>query len=145
MGPDDLKRRARRIPDEMLTQGDLAVADELIAPACRYQAPHAEGSGIDGAKAWVAALRRAFPDLRAIVEDEVAEGDAVCLRLALGGTHDAAYAGVASSGRHVAWQLIAFLRAGADGRFAEMWCLWDDLALRRQLAADSSAATAEVP
>ena len=30
--PDELKAHARRIPEELLTQGDLAVADELLAP-----------------------------------------------------------------------------------------------------------------
>jgi steroid delta-isomerase-like uncharacterized protein len=133
MSPDDLKVRARRIAEELLTQGDLPVADELFAPDCHHHAPYPVPPGARGAKAWVAAVRRAFPDLRAIVEDEVAEGTRAAQRLSLTGTHRAALYGVPARGRRATWQVIELLRVGADGRFAEHWCLWDERRLLRQL------------
>src|SRR5687767_9588131 len=72
MSPDELKARARRLPDELLTQGDLAVADELLAPDCACHAAAMLALGVAGAKQWVSALRRAFPDLSAVVEAEIA-------------------------------------------------------------------------
>ena len=39
MAPDQRKARVRRLPGELLTQGDLAVADELLAPHCASHAP----------------------------------------------------------------------------------------------------------
>ena len=48
MSPDELKARARRLPDELLTQGDLAVADELLAPDCACHAPAALAPGVAG-------------------------------------------------------------------------------------------------
>ena len=54
MAPDELKARARRLPDELLTQGDLAVADELLAPDFTCHAPGTLAHGVAGAKRWVA-------------------------------------------------------------------------------------------
>src|SRR5215211_5859014 len=106
MSPDELKARARRLAEELLTQGDLAVADELLAPTGSHHAPNAVVSGIDGVKSWVVALRQSFPDLRAIVEDEIAEGDTVVQRLTLSGTHEGTFLGLPATGRHASWQLV---------------------------------------
>lgn len=123
MTPDELKAYARRIPEELLTQGDFAVADELLAP------------GVEEVKRWVRALRRAFPDLRAIVEDEIAEGDRVAQRLTLSGTHAGEFLGIPPTGRCVSWQLVAIQRLGRDGKFVEHWSSPDLCGLLRQLGA----------
>jgi hypothetical protein len=39
MAPDELKSRARRVIEEVLNQGDLAVANELISPDCVHHDP----------------------------------------------------------------------------------------------------------
>src|SRR5215211_3937420 len=101
MSPDELKARARRLAEELLTQGDLAVADELLAPAGSHHAPNTVAPGVDGVKSWVVTLRQSFPDLRAVVEDEIAEGDTVVQRLTLSGTHKGTYFGVPPTSRHV--------------------------------------------
>ncbi|HKG26954.1 MAG TPA: ester cyclase [Thermomicrobiales bacterium] len=133
MPPDELKARARRIPEEMLTQGDLAVADEVIAPDCLHHAPHAVAPGSYGLKAWVGALRRAFPDLRAIVDDEIVEGDKVVQRLVVSGTYRDPLMGAPSTGRRVSWQQVEILRAGPDGRFTERWSYEDRPGLLRHV------------
>ena len=53
MLPDELKARARRLAEELLTQGDLAVADELLAPTGSHHAPNTVATGVDGVKSWV--------------------------------------------------------------------------------------------
>jgi predicted ester cyclase len=133
MSPEELKARARRIPDELLTQGDLAVADEVLAPGCRHHAPHPIAAGVEGLKAWVVALRRAFPDLRAIVEDEIAEHDRVAQRIAISGTNREPFLGSPANGRRVTWSQMEILRADANGRFSEHWSLWDRRDLQHQL------------
>jgi predicted ester cyclase len=140
MTPDELKARARRFAEELLTQGDLAVAGELFDVDCNHQAPHSETSGVDGVKRWVLALRRAFPDLRAIVEDEIAEGDVVMHRLTFSGTHEAALFDMPPNSRHATWHLVEILRVGPDGKFTEHWCIWDELDLLRQLGTVPTAA-----
>jgi predicted ester cyclase len=132
---DELKARARRIPEELLTQGDLAVADELIDPDCRNYAPQPIATGIDGVKSWVQTLRRAFLDLRAVVEDEIAEGDTVVQRLRLGGTHEGTLFGVRPTGRRVEWQEVEILRVGPNGKFTKRWSCWDRHDLLHQIGA----------
>ena len=135
MSRDELQARARRIAEELLTQGDLFVADELFAPDCHNHASRPMGNGTHGVKRWVMALRQAFPDLRAIVDEEVAEDNIIVQRLTLGGTHMAALEGVSPSGRRATWILVEMLRLGSEGRFTEHWCIWDELGLLRQLDA----------
>jgi steroid delta-isomerase-like uncharacterized protein len=135
MTPDEWKARARRLPDELLTQGDLAVADELLAADCRHHAPAPLAPGGEGLKRWVAALRRAFPDLCAIVEDEVAEGDTVVQRLTLSGTHEGACCGMLPTGRRASWQVVAILHLNPDGKITEQWILADLLGVLRQIGA----------
>ena len=91
MSPEELKAHARRVPEELLTQGDLAVADAVFAPDLVHHGPTPHAPGVAGAKQFALALRRAFPDLCAIVEDEIAEGDTVVQRLTLSGTHRGEY------------------------------------------------------
>ncbi len=141
MPADEIKVRARRIAEELLTQGDLSVVDELFAPACRHHAPRPIGSGAHGMKRWVAALRRAFPDLRAIVEEEIAEGNRVAQRLTLGGTHTTMLAGEPPRGRHATWVVVEMLHVGPDGKFTEHWCFWDEVGLLRQLGTAAVGST----
>lgn len=139
MALNELKARARRLPDELLTQGDLAVADELLAADCSCHAPAALAPGVAGMKRWVTALRRAFPDLFALVEAEIAEGDTVVQQIACSGTHLGEFLGLPPTGRRVTWQLVAIQRLDPDGKVAEHWASWDQLGVLRQLGASSPA------
>jgi len=70
----------RRAIDEGWNRGNLAAIDELFAPDfVEHQAGIAPGR--DGVKGSIQALRAAFPDLHLTVEDAIAEGDTVWLRL----------------------------------------------------------------
>ena len=84
---------------------------------------------------WIAALRRAFPDLRASVEDVIADGDAVALRLTLIGTHEGEWLTQPPTGRRLAWSAVEVLHAGADGTFTEHWLWWDLVAPCQQVPA----------
>lgn len=143
MSPDELKTRARRIAQELLTQGDLGITAEIFAPGCSHRGPHVGAPGTAAALRWVATLRRAFPDLRAAVEDEIAEGDAVAQRLFVSGTHRGAFLGIPPSGRLVSWPLAVFLRAGPEGAFTEHWSIWDRLDLLNRLGAEPAGGAPE--
>jgi predicted ester cyclase len=143
MSLEELKIRARRLPEELLTQGDLPVADEILAPGCIHHTPAALGSSAEGMKQWVTALRRAFPDLHAIVEAEIAEDDTVVQRLTLNGTQDGEFLGVSPTGKRVTWQLVTIQRLGADGKIAEYWSSVDLFGLLRQLGALTESAGLE--
>ena len=141
MAPEELKARARRFPEELLTQGDLAIADELLAPDCLHHAPAPLAPGVADVKRWVATLRRAFPDLSAVVEAEIAEGDTVVQRITCSGTHAGAFLGLLPTGQRATWQLVAIQRIGPDGKCAEHWSSVDLLGLLRQLGGLTAAGT----
>lgn len=91
--------------------------------------------GIAGARQWIVALRRAFPDLRAIVEDEIAYSNTAVQRLSLRGTQKGAWLGLPLHGRSVAREVVKVLRASGDGWFVEHWQCRDQLGLLRHLGA----------
>jgi predicted ester cyclase len=135
MSPEEMKSRARRIPEEVFTQGDLAVADEVLALGYIDRVPCPGQCGVAGVKGWALTLRRAFPDLSAIVEGEIAEGDTVVLRLTYRGTHAGAFLGIKPTGTRVSWQAMECLRLGPDGKVTDQWMVADLLSVLQQIGA----------
>jgi predicted ester cyclase len=82
-----------------------------------------EYRGTEGARQSVALYRELFPDLRFVVEEQVAEGDRVASRWTLHGTH---------RGKRVRLTGIVISRF-EDGRIAEDWAASDTMELARQL------------
>lgn len=130
---------ARRIADELFRRGDLAVADELVAPNYVEHVPLPPGwpPELAGLKQYVAMLRRAFPDVRYTVEDLVAEEDKVALHLTARGTHQAEFMGIPPSGRQATWTEVHVARI-AGGKLVEHWALLDQFGLLRQLGASQA-------
>jgi ketosteroid isomerase-like protein len=128
MSPEDLRTRARRLIEEVLNQGDLAVATELMSPTCVHHVPGGElAPGPASLRDWLSRTHRIFPDFHAIVEDEFAAGDRVAQRMTAYGTH-------AATGRPVEISVLQIVRAGPDGRIAEHWCSANLLAVLGQLS-----------
>ena len=78
-------------------------------------------------------VKRAFPDLKIRVDDLVAAGDKVALRLTLSGTHEGEFQGIPATGRTISYVSHEFYRL-ADGVFAEEWICSDMATLFRQLS-----------
>jgi predicted ester cyclase len=144
MAPDELKTRARRVVEEVLNQGDFAVANELISPDCVHHVPGGQSiPGLVALRDWLVLTLSIFPDFHAIVEDEIAEDDRVVQRLTCYGTHQGMFPGIQPTGQQVEFQLIEISRAGPDGRITERWSSSDLPSLLRHITAPagSSAAT----
>jgi predicted ester cyclase len=136
MAPDQLKTRARRIVEEIINQGDLAVATELISPDCVHHDPGGQSvAGLTALRDWLALTLRIFPDFHAVVEDEIAEDDRVVQRLTCYGTHQGEFPGIRPTGQQVKFQLIQISRASADGKFIERWSSIDLPTVLRLLSA----------
>jgi steroid delta-isomerase-like uncharacterized protein len=78
-------------------------------------------------------MKRAFPDLRASIEDIVAEGDRVAVRLRFRGTHAGEFLGFAATDRTVDYVSHEFYRV-ADGLIAEEWLCSDMASLFRRIS-----------
>ncbi len=134
MSTQELKARARRLVEEVFSQGDLAVADELVSPDYAHHVPGDQPApGLTGLKEWVILMHRAFPDFHVIVEDEIAEGDRVVQRMSARGTHQGELFGIPPTGKAICVSFIEINRVGPDGKFAEHWSAVDLLGLHQQL------------
>lgn len=131
LSPAANKAVATRFVTEVWNAGNLTVADEVIH--ADYVVPGV-GEGPEAVKRNVTAFREAFPDLTWVIEDAVAEGDRVAMRLLLHGTHVGMFRGIAPTGRRITMQEMAFWRI-ADGQIISGWFQADMLGLRMQLGA----------
>jgi steroid delta-isomerase-like uncharacterized protein len=140
------KALVRRFDAEIVEGGDLAVADEILAPdfVWHYELPPGTPSGSEGVKVFAEAVRAAFADVRYAVEDVVAEGDRVAVHSLVSGTHRGEYFGIPASGRSVTIRILDIYRI-ADGRIAELWTVSDDLGFLMQVDALPGAGEPATP
>ncbi len=133
---EDNKALVRRFVDEFQVAGKAAVADELVAadlthhsgPAWARQA----AAGAERARQVMAGLRAAFPDLRAVIHDQIAEGDKVVTRKTFRGIHRGEFRGIPPTGKQVSIDVIDIVRI-ANGQIAEHWNATDWMGLLQQL------------
>jgi len=84
----------RRFFEELWNEGDLRVADELIAADHGHDVGGEELRGPDGVKGAVTWLRTAFPDLRFEIDNLISDGDQAAVRWTASGTHLGPFADV---------------------------------------------------
>jgi predicted ester cyclase len=123
----------RRYCDELWNPGDVAVADELVAPDIVM---HVSGSpevhGLANYKQEVTALHRGFPDTHFTLLDVIAEGDKVACHYVFRGTHTGEYLGIAPTGKPVTCTGTTIYRI-AGGKITEIWGDMNLLGLLQQL------------
>ncbi len=127
-----------RAENEVWSKGNLAAADGIYAPdfVCHF-IDGIEWRGIDGLKAAVASHRSSFPDWHESVEDIIAEGDRVVIRIHSTGTQSGVFNGIAPTGKKIAIEEIHIFRLD-HGRIAEQWGMPDVHSLMQQLGASGS-------
>jgi predicted ester cyclase len=89
MSAEENKALFRRTYEELLNQGNLGVAEELVAPEfINHEAPPGRDRGPESMRGLATMLRTALPDLHFTIEELVDEGDTVAGRLTMSGTHE---------------------------------------------------------
>jgi steroid delta-isomerase-like uncharacterized protein len=134
MSTEENKALARRVIEQMFNEGNLDVADELLALDYVDHDPTLpeDVHGPEGFKEYVGMYRSAFPDLHVQIEDQIAEGDRVATRWTGTGTHDGELAGIAPTGKRVTVPGMEIVRI-ANGKLVEGWEGYDSGTLMRQL------------
>lgn len=80
------------------------------------------------------ALLPAFPDMKLPLEDFVAEGEKVLVRLRVQGTHTGAFGELPASGRKIDIGVLDLFQI-RDSVLIEHWALLDNLGMLKQLGA----------
>ena len=123
----------QRFFNEVLNDGNLSVLEKLIArDFTDHTAGPGQAAGRAGVRAKIEGLRRAFPDIRFVLEDAVAEGDTLAVRYYWTGTQTGPFLDIAPTGKPVRVRGMDFYRF-RDGAVAEHWDILDQLGLLRQL------------
>lgn len=143
MSTDRNKAVVRRYLESVVSQGDFATADELVAPDVVFASPYTPEPthGRDAFKGMIGALRAAFPDLRIDERDALAEADLVATRWIASGTHTGApFAELPPTGRRFEITGMSIYRV-VDGRIVAWWVNDDSVGMLRQLGAIPAATT----
>jgi steroid delta-isomerase-like uncharacterized protein len=128
------KATVRRWSEELWSQGNLAVADEIIAPEYLRHDPGDPfpARGPEDVKRIVTMLRTMLPDLSIEIEAMVAEGDMVASRYTATATDTRGYMGKPPTGKAIRTSAMQMFRF-ANGKIVESWAVRDDLGTLVQL------------
>jgi steroid delta-isomerase-like uncharacterized protein len=133
MAAQDNKTISRRFFEEVWNGGNLDALDDLAAQDCvLHDRDMGEHRGVDAAREFVTAYRKAFPDLRFTIEEQIAEADKVATRWTARGTHRSELMGIPPTEKSVSVSGITIDRI-AGGRIAESIGSWDALGMMQQL------------
>lgn len=133
--PEQNKALVREVFAEMFNRQDLSAADRYYAEDFYSHNPSIP-SGREGFKQGFGAILVAFPDLHGTIEDMLAEGDRVMVRVTWTGTHRGTFIGFPPTGRTITFHSVDILRF-ENGKIAEHWDCADFLDVLNRAAAAS--------
>lgn len=134
----DVKRIARRVPEEIATARRTDLVDEVYADDCVEHGPFGmDAVGRDAVKDQLETFLDAIPDFEAVVEDVVAEGETVAMRVTLSGTLEGDLMGIEGTGESFEIANMVFTRV-EDGMITERWLVPDTLGMLQQVGAIES-------
>ena len=122
-----------RFIGEVINQGRLEVADEIVAPDFVELDPlPGQRQGREGLKEVIAMMRSAFPDIHWVNEETIEEGEKVVSRFTWTGTHKGTFLGVPATGKRVSVKGVVIDRV-VGGRMTDSRILMDSLGMMQQL------------
>lgn len=132
MTADTNKAIVRRTIEEIMNKHRYDLIDEFYIDTI---ALHGVGAGIKGRAAlaaFYAAHFSAFPDWHTTIEDVVAEGDKVVVRITSEGTNLGDYPGIPATGKTYTQKAIAIYHL-SNGKIVEGWLQTDMMSMMQQL------------
>ncbi len=129
------KAVVHRLYEEVFGQGNTAILDELLAADyVGYDPPNAAKAmdGIAAMRQSVERMAAAFPDRLYRIDELIAEGDLIAVRVTLSATHTGQFFDLSPTGRHISITGTVVYRFDKS-KIAASWGNWDNLGLMRQL------------
>jgi steroid delta-isomerase-like uncharacterized protein len=134
MDPERNKATMRRWFEEVWNKGRVDAIDEMLAS---HGVARGLGPDIHGPaefKPFHATFREAFPDMRIVLHEVIAEGDLVAARWIATGTHRGDSLGFPATGTRVEFTGMVLCRFDG-GQIIEGWINFDQLGMFTQLGA----------
>ena len=116
---------------EAYNKRNLDLIDDFVAPD---YVDHTNKVDREGLKQLFNMGLTAFPDWHETIEDIIAEGDKVWVRLAYTGTHKGEFMGLAPTSKKITSKAVDIYRI-VNGKLAEYWNVTDQLDFLRQTGA----------
>ncbi len=116
---------------EAYNERNLDLFDEFIAPD---YFDHANQVDAEGLKQLFDMGFTAFPDWHETIEDVIAEGDKVWVRISYTGTHKGEWRGLAPTGKKITATAVDIYRI-VNGKLAEYWNVTDTLNILKPIGA----------
>jgi steroid delta-isomerase-like uncharacterized protein len=117
---------------EAINKHDLASLDKLIASDFVLHMHTQQTHGWNVNRRVIEDEIKAFPDFHVAIEDIIAEGDKVCVRLQETGTHRGEYHGLAPTGNKLSYTVVAIWRI-VEGKVVEGWVIYDQMDFLKHL------------
>ena len=114
MSLEENKAIARRFVEAYNTR-NLGLFDDLLAPDYFDQTSKV---GPEGLKQLMNMAFKAFPDFHETIEDIIAEGDKVWVRITFTGTHTGEFMGIAPTGKKLTTEMVDIFRI-VNGKLVE--------------------------
>jgi steroid delta-isomerase-like uncharacterized protein len=131
---DENKAIVRRFVDEIFVQGRRETIDELLADDFVAHTWPSTGHPKDDLKNATERAHGALTNPRFTIDDMIAEGDRVAVRLTTGATQTGSFMGMPPSGRSYEISEIHIFRL-RDGKVIEHWHQFDQMGMMKQLGA----------
>ena len=126
------KQVVHRFVREVLQQGNKQAVDELIAADFTSHSWPSTGDGRADLKAAIDRVSKGLADSTFVIEDTIAEGDRVVVRLTASATQVGEFMGMPASGKRYEIGEIHIFRL-RDGQLVEHWDQLDAMGMMRQL------------
>jgi steroid delta-isomerase-like uncharacterized protein len=135
MSTDAAKAVVRRNTEEVQSKGNFDVFEEVFADDFVDHTPQPNMiPGKAGVRGLYRALRAAFPDFRAEIHWQAADGELVTTYKTYHGTHQGTFLGVAPTGRKIHFETVDVMRV-RNGKITEHWGVANLFSLMQQLGA----------
>jgi len=126
------KAIVRRYIEEVLNNQQHDLIEEFLAETVEFHGPTGSFIGLTEVTEWSAMFGAAFPDWHTTIEDMVAEGDKVVVRMTSRGTHQGEIEGIPATGKPYTQHAFIIYRL-TNGKIVEGSVQTDILSMMQQL------------
>ncbi len=133
MSTEENKAFVRETVEEIWNKRNLAILDKALTTGyVRHDPASPQPLSLQQHKEFISGTLKAFPDIRTVVEDLIAEGDRVVMRWSCRGTHTGDFMGIPASNKALNFSGITVFRV-SGGKIAEQWENYDALGMMQQM------------